>query len=94
MPVDSYAREKLGLAVLELARGEKRRVLRRVATSTLCAVWPTDFPDELRPSWEEIWRRLTSRGKIDETVDGMTEQEAAEVALMLEELNGRSKRAP
>jgi hypothetical protein len=92
MPIDSYAREKLGLAALELARsGEKKPTLRRLATSTLSAVQPTDFPDELRPRWVEIRLALTSCGRIDETMDHMTEKEAVAVARMIVDLHRRSK---
>jgi len=80
--IDGYAREKVGLAAIALKGGKsKKEKLLRVAQSTLSAVSAKDFADgDLRLRWEEIYAALTRKGKYSESVDAMTEAEAASIA--------------
>jgi len=80
--VDGYAREKVGLAAITLKGGRRKKdKLLKVAQSTLSAVSAKDFADaELRLHWDEIYSALTQKGKYSESVDAMTEAEAAAIA--------------
>lgn len=82
MKVDGYAREKIGLAAIALKGGRsKKEKLLKLAQSTLSAVSAKDFADaELRLRWEEIYSALTQKGKYSESVNAMTEAEAASIA--------------
>jgi len=82
LKVEGYAREKIGLAADALkGRKNMKAGLLKVAQSTLSAVSAKDFADaELRLRWEEIYSALTQKGKYSDSVDAMTEAEAASIA--------------
>jgi len=81
MKMNSYAQEKLGLAADELVGpGPIKERLRRAAL-TLSVVSAKDFPTDLQPHFKKIHSALTRRrGKVEKTIDAMTEEEASAVA--------------
>jgi hypothetical protein len=80
MEINSYVREKLGLAADEFVSpgSIKERLLR--AARILSAVSAKDLPPDLQPHFKKIHSALTRRREnIEKTIDAMTEEEASEV---------------
>ena len=89
-----YVQGKLRQTVDDLATGQDRIIerLRNVCVTHLAMIGEADFPEALAPTWRSIHARFTSgtsrgsEGKINRTLDDMSEDEAAELALQIVEL--------
>ena len=92
----SYALEKLGLAIGEMAVGEgdvKSRL--RVAYKHMSAISEQDFPEHLQKDWRSIMDRLTGRepecdeGRFKATMHRMHKKSASRIAADVVDLHSR-----
>lgn len=96
----SYAKEKIGSAVDILATG-KGRVKERIweAFMQFHPLQETDFPDDLKPKWNELYSKLTAeeptydskgdvtRGSVQNTLDELSEDDCVEIAELIVSLD-------
>jgi hypothetical protein len=62
-----YVREKLYLAVTQMAESSELRLQKRLNDAyadNLVVLSPADFPDDLRPDFESIRDRMTNRSAL------------------------------
>lgn len=102
----SYVAGKFRQVVDDLATGENRIIdrLRNVYVPSLMVMKDNDFPDQLVEDWRQIRARLTAagpvcrngevvRGSVDHTLDGMSEEDAVDLAKDLVALAREYQRA-
>ena len=95
----TYAKEKIGSAVHILATGRggiKQRIWD--AYMQFHPLRETDFPDDLKPKWNELHDRLTSEepsydskgevtnGRVQNTLNKLTDDECVEIAELIVDL--------
>lgn len=86
MEINSYVQQRLRLAADELkGPGSTKEKLRRAAFRIL-RVYAKEFPPDFRQTLEEIHSALTGKGRVNETIDAMAEEEASLVAKNIVEL--------